>query len=55
MVHNSAMEEEHHDAIITCASSAKQLEENLISREELVEAFEKGWKSTKGVAAAYFF
>lgn len=61
MIHHSALKKEHEDAIITCASSAKQLEENLISLtkgplpEELVQAFEEGWKTTKGVAAAYFF
>ncbi|KFY37462.1 hypothetical protein V495_07161 [Pseudogymnoascus sp. VKM F-4514 (FW-929)] len=61
MNHHSALKREHEDAIITCASSAKQLEENLISLtkgplpEELVQAFTDGWTTTKGVSAAYFF
>lgn len=61
MNHHSAIKKEYEDAVITCASSARQLEENLISLtkgplpEELVQAFDEGWKATKGAAAMYFF
>lgn len=61
MNHHSSMKKEHGDTIVIGASSAKQLESNLMSLEkgplprELVDAFEEGWKLTRGTAKLYFF
>lgn len=59
--HHSTMKKEFGDTIVVGASSAKQLEGNLLSLEqgplpdELVAAFEEGWKLTKGISKPYFF
>ncbi|KAJ6263979.1 Aflatoxin B1 aldehyde reductase member [Drechslerella dactyloides] len=59
-VHHSALSEEHGDAIIVGASSAKQLEENLTNLEkgplpdDVVAAFDEGWQKVKGVCVTYF-
>jgi aflatoxin B1 aldehyde reductase len=59
--HHSAMKKEHGDTIIIGASSAEQLEENLTSLdkgplpEEMVKAFDEGWKITKATVKPYFF
>ena len=58
--HHSALKKEYGDAIITGASSAAQLEENLTNLEkgplpeDLVKAFDAGWETVKGVAGPYF-
>lgn len=58
--HHSLLKKEHGDAIIIGASSASQLEENLVNLEkgplpeELLEAFDKGWEIVKGVSKPYF-
>ncbi|KAH8799778.1 NADP-dependent oxidoreductase domain-containing protein [Xylogone sp. PMI_703] len=59
--HHSAMKKKYGDAVIIGASSAMQLEENLTSLdkgplpEEMVKAFDEGWKITKPIAKLYFF
>jgi len=58
--HHSLLSREHGDAIIIGASSAKQLEENLVNfekgplPEEVVKAFDEGWAKVKGVCRPYF-
>ncbi|KAM7219389.1 aflatoxin b1-aldehyde reductase [Rhypophila decipiens] len=58
--HHGLLRREHGDAIIIGASSAAQLEENLVNLEkgplpeELVDAFDQGWKIVKGVCSGYF-
>jgi len=60
ITHHSLLSKEHGDAIIIGASSAKQLESNLIDLEkdklpnEIVQAFDEGWAKVKGVARQYF-
>ncbi|KAF2272826.1 aflatoxin b1-aldehyde reductase [Westerdykella ornata] len=60
VMHHSALRKEHGDAVIIGASSAAQLEENLVNLEkgplpaELVEAFEEAWRQVKGVAGPYY-
>ncbi|KKY37094.1 putative aldo keto reductase [Diaporthe ampelina] len=59
--HHSGLTRESGDAIITSASSAEQLEENLIAFEmgplpdELVQAFEEGYRAVKANVSPYFF
>ena len=59
-VHHSGLENARGDAIIIGASSAKQLEQNLTNLEkgplpdEIVEAFEEGWRRVKGVCLPYY-
>ena len=58
--HHSLMKREYGDAVITGASSASQLEENLTNLEkgplpeELVRAFDEGWAVVKGACGPYF-
>lgn len=58
--HHSLMKREHGDAVIIGASSAAQLEENLVNLEkgplpdEMVEAFDQGWAIVKGICKPYF-
>ncbi|CZR58186.1 related to aldehyde reductase [Phialocephala subalpina] len=58
--HHSFMKKEFDDAIIVGASSTKHLEENLVDLEkgplpeDVVEALEKAWLKTKGVAPKYW-
>lgn len=58
--HHSVMRKELGDAIIVGASSARQLEENLLDLEkgplpeEMVQALEAGWLRVKGVVPKYF-
>ncbi|TAQ83890.1 hypothetical protein B7494_g7787 [Chlorociboria aeruginascens] len=60
MTHHSQLKREQGDAIIIGASSAVQLEENLVNLEkgplpdEVIEALDKGWLTVKGVCANYF-
>ena len=57
--HHSVMKGECGDAVITGASSAAQLEENLMNLdkgplpEEMVKAFDEGWAIVKGVCGPY--
>ncbi|KAI8654199.1 hypothetical protein LRP88_01776 [Fusarium phalaenopsidis] len=58
--HHSAMSKEKGDKIIIGASSASQLEQNLVDLEkgplpdEVLEAVEKGWLRVKGVVPQYY-
>ena len=58
--HHSMLKREYGDAVITGASSAAQLEENLINLdkgplpEEMVKAFDKGWAIVKGICGPYY-
>ncbi|EEU35611.1 uncharacterized protein NECHADRAFT_86802 [Fusarium vanettenii 77-13-4] len=58
--HHSAMSKEKGDKIIIGASSAVQLEQNLVDLEkgplpdEVLEAVEKGWLRVKGVVPQYY-
>ncbi|KAF2106602.1 NADP-dependent oxidoreductase domain-containing protein [Lophiotrema nucula] len=58
--HHSMMSKEKGDKIIIGASSAKQLEENLVDLEkgplpeDVVEAMDAGWLRVKGVVPKYF-
>lgn len=58
--HHSMMKREKDDAIIVGASSVKHLEENLADLErgplpeDVLEALEKAWAKTKGVAPKYW-
>ena len=58
--HHSALKEAAGDAIIVGASSAAQLEENLMGLEkgplpeDLVKAVDAGWEIVRGVAGPYF-
>jgi aflatoxin B1 aldehyde reductase len=60
MTHHSLLKREFGDAIIIGASSAAQLEENLINLEkgplpeDILKALDEGWATVKGVAATYF-
>ncbi|KAK9313978.1 NADP-dependent oxidoreductase domain-containing protein [Lipomyces starkeyi] len=60
MMHHSALKRELGDAVIIGASSMKHLEENLVDLEkghlpdEVLEALDKAWAKTKGVASNYF-
>lgn len=59
-VHHSDLENAKGDAIIIGASSANQLEQNLSNLEkgplpdEIVEAFDEGWRKVKGVCLPYY-
>lgn len=56
LTHHSLLRREHGDAIIVGASSANQLEQNLIDcekgplPEEVVQALDAGWQQVKSVA-----
>lgn len=58
--HHSLLERDRGDAVITGASSAEQLEQNLTSLEkgplpeEMVKALDEGWAIVKGVCKPYF-
>ncbi|KAJ5094995.1 NADP-dependent oxidoreductase domain-containing protein [Penicillium argentinense] len=58
--HHSGMKKDYGDAIIIGASSAKQLEQNLLDMEkeplpqEMVEALDAAWLRVKGVVPSYF-
>jgi aflatoxin B1 aldehyde reductase len=60
ITHHSALKKEFGDAIIIGASSAAQLEENLVNfekdplPEEVVKAFDEGWEIVKAVCKPYF-
>lgn len=60
MEHYSLMKRETDDAIIVGASSVKHLEDNLVDLEkgplpeDVLEALEKAWAKTKGVAPKYW-
>lgn len=59
--HHSKLSSESGDAIITSASTAEQLEENLVALEmgplpdELVQAFEESYKVVKADVSTYFY
>jgi aflatoxin B1 aldehyde reductase len=54
------LKREFGDAIIIGASSAAQLEENLVNfekgplPEDVVQALDEGWETVRGVCAKYF-
>lgn len=58
--HHSLLKSEYGDAVITGASSAAQLEENLASLkngplpDEMVKAFDEAWALVKSSATLYF-
>ncbi|RDW95193.1 hypothetical protein BP5796_00956 [Coleophoma crateriformis] len=60
IMHHSLLRKEHGDKIIIGASSPEQLKQNLENLEkgplpeEVVKAFDDGWRIVKGVAASYF-
>jgi aflatoxin B1 aldehyde reductase len=60
ITNHSLLKREYGDAIIIGASSATQLEENLVNLEkgplpeEVVKAFDDGWERVKGVCANYW-
>lgn len=60
MSHHGGLKREFGDAVIIGASSAAQLEENLVNLEkgplpeEMVRAFDEGWAIVKGVCKPYF-
>lgn len=60
ITNHSLLEKEKGDKVIIGASSAKQLEGNLTNLEkgplpeEVLQAFDEGWKRVKGVSAKYF-
>lgn len=60
MTNHSLLKREHGDAIIIGASSAAQLEENLTNLEkgplpeDIIQAFDEGWKKAKTSCANYF-
>ncbi|KAK9327668.1 NADP-dependent oxidoreductase domain-containing protein [Lipomyces starkeyi] len=60
LMHHSVMKRELGDAVIIGASSTKHLEENLVDLEkgplpdEVLQALDKAWAKTKGVASNYF-
>ncbi|KAJ9137482.1 Aflatoxin b1-aldehyde reductase [Pleurostoma richardsiae] len=60
VTHHSQMKKEFGDAVIIGASSAAQLEENLVNLEkgplpeEMVKAFDDGWAIIKGICKPYF-
>jgi aflatoxin B1 aldehyde reductase len=59
--HHSLMKKEHGDAIITSASNAAQLEENLKNLEkgplpeEMLMAFDKAWSGVQGIYSSYAY
>ncbi len=60
MNHHGMLKKEHGDAIIIGASSAKQLEANMVDLEkgplpqEMLEAFDKGWEIVKPIVRPYY-
>jgi aflatoxin B1 aldehyde reductase len=60
VTHHSLLSRQHGDAIIIGASSAAQLETNLVNLEkgplpeEILNALDEGWAKVKGVCAPYF-
>ena len=60
MNHSMLSTKEHGDAIIIGASSAKQLEENLVNLEkgplpeDILKALDEGWAHVKGICNPYF-
>jgi aflatoxin B1 aldehyde reductase len=60
ITNHSMLSREKGDAVIIGASSVKQLDDNLANLEkgplpeDIVEAFDEGWKKVKGVCARYF-
>ena len=60
MMHHSAMKKELGDAVIIGASSAKQLEANLVDfekgplPEDVVQALDQGWELTKSISGRYW-
>ncbi len=60
ITNHSLLKREFGDSIIIGASSAAQLEENLINLEkgplpeDILKALDEGWAIVKGVASNYF-
>lgn len=60
MTHHSQLKKENGDAVIIGASSAKQLEQNLVDLEkgrlpeEVVKAFDDAWEKVRGLAWKYW-
>lgn len=60
MTNHSLLKRAFGDAIIIGASSAAQLEENLVNLEkgplpeDVVKALDEGWETVRGVCAKYF-
>jgi aflatoxin B1 aldehyde reductase len=60
ITNHSLLKREFGDAIIIGASSASQLEENLVNLEkgplpdDVVKALDEGWDAVRGVCAKYF-
>jgi len=60
MTHHGVLSKEHGDAIIIGASSAEQLEKNLVDfekgplPEDVLKALDEGWAKVKGVCRQYF-
>ena len=60
MTNHSLLKREFGDTIIIGASSAAQLEENLVNLEkgplpeEILKALDEGWDKVRGVCAKYF-
>lgn len=54
MMHHSQLKGEYHDAVVIFASSAKQLESNLVDlemgplQEDVVKALDDGWPLVRG-------
>ena len=60
MTNHSLLKREFGDVIIIGASSAAQLEENLVNLEkgplpeDVVAALDEGWQTVRGICAKYF-
>lgn len=60
MTNHSVLKKEFGDAVIIGASSASQLEENLLNfkkgplPEDVLKALDEGWETVRGVCASYF-
>jgi aflatoxin B1 aldehyde reductase len=60
VTHHSLLSQEHGDTIIIGASSAEQLDRNLVDLqkgplpEEILKAIDEGWAKIKGVCAKYW-
>jgi aflatoxin B1 aldehyde reductase len=58
--HHSLLSREHSDVIIIGASSAEQLDKNLVDLEkgplpeEVLKALDEGWAKAKGISGPYF-
>jgi aflatoxin B1 aldehyde reductase len=60
MTHHSLLKREYGDAVIIGASSAKQLEENLVNLEkgplpeDVVQAFDAAWERVRALSWKYW-